>query len=143
MEFSTFIAIYLSFFVTLWFFAMISGDLATNTKWDRISVVSSHLVIILIVVGLCIAFAVSTKSATSPDNEVLCTYQIQDPDTLKLSSANIKTTTISLIDGQNDTITISPWFDGAEYIVDNKYPLVEKIRVKKLFIYRDVYLIHL
>ena len=92
-------------------------------------------------------YAVATKSATAPDNEIICTYRLQDSGTPTPSSSGIKTDKILLTDENNNTLTISTWADEVQYIADQKYPLVEKIRVKirvkKLFIYRDVYLIHL
>ena len=137
----------------LWLFSMISADCLTNSKatwsrisyttWSHISYVSHYLSIALLIAGSCLMFAVATKSVTSPGNEILCTYLIQDSDALTLSSADKNTTTLSLIDTKNNTITISTRDDDVQYIADHKYPLVEKIRVKMLFIYRDVYLIHL
>lgn len=147
MFFSTFMIICLWVLLALLIFTKISGDLLANTKWDIISNASFYLSIALLIFGACMIYAVATKSATAPDNEIICTYRLQDSGTPTPSSSGIKTDKILLTDENNNTLTISTWADEVQYIADQKYPLVEKIRVKirvkKLFIYRDVCLIHL
>jgi|GEM_PF-1567546 len=147
MVFSTFMIICLWVLLALLLFTKISGDLLANTKWDIISNASFYLSIALLIFGACMIYAVATKSVTAPDNEIICTYRLQDSGAPTPPSSGIKTDKILLTDENNNTLTISTWADEVQYIADHKYPLVEKIRVKirvkKLFIYRDVYLIHL
>jgi hypothetical protein len=143
MVFSTFMIICLWLFLALLLFTKISGDLLANTKWDIISDASFYLSIALLIFGAYMIYAVASKSATAPDNEIICTYRLQDLGTLTPSSSGIKTDKIFLIDENNNTLTISTWANEVQYIADHKYPLVEKIRVKTFFIYRELFLVHL
>lgn len=143
MVFSAFIIICFLVCVALWFFTMISGDLLANTKWNIISVISSRLFIVLLLAGVGMIAAVLTTPLTAPDNEILCTYRLQDSGTQTPSSFDIMTDTIFLTDENNNTLTISTWTNEVQYISDHKYPLVERIRVKTFFIYRDLFLVHL
>ena len=51
--------------------------------------------------------------------------------------------TVTLTDEDNYTVEIYSKGKDIQFIVDNQYPLAEKIRVKTLFVYKDIYLIHL
>ncbi len=51
--------------------------------------------------------------------------------------------TVTLTDEDNNTVEIYSKGKDIQFIVDNQYPLAEKIRVKTLFVYKDIYLIHL
>lgn len=51
--------------------------------------------------------------------------------------------TVTLTDEDNNTVEIYSKGKDIQFIVDNQYPLAEKIRVKTLFVYKDINLIHL
>lgn len=51
--------------------------------------------------------------------------------------------TVTLTDEDNKTVEIYSKGKDIQFIVDNQYPLAEKIRVKTLFVYKDINLIHL
>lgn len=79
------------------------------------------------------------KPVESPDSSVLHTYSIQN-----ITGPDIRNfLTVTLTDEDNNTVEIYSKGKDIQFIVDNQYPLAEKIRVKTLFVYKDVILIHL
>ena len=127
----------ISAFIVVWI--LVSGALILLSNYNKMNENVFALGLVLFISGFLLMMISRTKPVDSPDSSVLRTYSIQNITGLDMRGV----LTLTLTDENNNTVEISSIDKNVQFVVDNKYPLAEKIRVKTLFVYRDVILVHL
>ena len=124
-------------FAVVWI--LVSVALIFISDYKKRNVYLFALGFVLFISGFFLMVISVAKPVESPDSSVLHTYSIQN-----ITGPDIRNfLTVTLTDDDNNTVEIYSKGNDIQFVVDNQYPLAEKIRVKTLFVYKDVTLIHL